>query len=259
MGNVIAFHGSDRKSGVSMTALSVSEELGRMHPDKTVLYLCLNCRCSADYFEGEVWFIQDMNLQVISRTLTVDEIKTRCRYEDNLYVLRGIRNPVDGREFIPDCAEYVLNLVKDEFDFIVCDTGSDLDDGLAMGALQRNCVRYMIISQSESGIRAYEKMGWLYKELDLTFDRIIINRYFPTDPYDVTYIAERLYRTKDMFHVVRTAGYCRQAEMEHKSLLRYRNDNYRTDIHELAEYISIQAGYKDSLERKRRLWRIGSI
>jgi len=259
MGNVVAFHGSDRKAGVTMTSLAVCEELCRMHENRSVMFVCLNSRSGAEYFSEEVCSIDDLKIHLGSRTLTSDEIKMRCRYKDNFYVLTGLDDPVGEREFFPETSDYLLELIKDDFDFIVCDTGSELDDGLALGALQSSCERYLILSQCESGIRAYEKNEWLYEKLGLTFEKIVINRFFSSDPYDVAYVSERIGRTKDMFHTVRTAGYCRQAEMDHKSLLGYRNENYRMDICDLAEYMSRQAGYRDSLERKRRLWRIGSI
>ena len=259
MGNIFTFHGSDRKAGVTMTALTVCEELCRIHPEKTLFFMCLNSRSGAEYFSDEVCSFNDLKIYIGSRTLTVEEVKMRCRYKENFYVMTGVDDPVTGREFFPEESEYLLKLIKDEFDFVVCDAGSELDDGIALGALQNSSARYLVISQCESGIRAYEKNEWLYEKLGLTFEKIIINRYFSTDPYDVGYFAERIGRTKDIFHIVQTAGYCRQAEMDHKSLLEYRNENYRMDISDLAEYISRQAGYRESLERKRRLWRIGSI
>ncbi|MBR5228778.1 MAG: hypothetical protein IKV96_02965 [Firmicutes bacterium] len=259
MGNVLAFHGSDRKSGVTMTSLAVCQELVKMHPEKTVLLLCLNSRSGAEYLSEETCSIEDLRLHIVSRTLTAEELKMRCRYKDGFYVVTGLTDSVVGREYLPEMSEYLIGVAKEQFDFVVCDTGSDLDDGLALGAMTGSDKKYMVISQCESGLKGYEQNEWLYEKLGINFDRILINRFFPADPYDIDYISERLGRTKDMFHIIRTAGYCRQAEIDHKSLLEYRNDNYRVDINSLAEYISRQAGYRDSLERKRRLWRIGSI
>ena len=110
MGNVLAFHGSDRKSGVTMTSLAVCQELVKMHPEKTVLLLCLNSRLGADYLSEETCSIEDLRLHIVSRTLTAEELKMRCRYKDRFYVVTGLTDTVAGREYLPEMSEYLIGI-----------------------------------------------------------------------------------------------------------------------------------------------------
>ena len=87
----------------------------------------------------------------------------------------------------------------------------------------------------------------------------MLNKYFPKDPYDRKYLAERLGKDEGYMLTVRMAGYGRQAEMEHQTLLEYRNDAYGNDISALSERIMTEAGIVIKRERRRRLWKTGSI
>ena len=47
--------------------------------------------------------------------------------------------------------------------------------------------------------------------------------------------------------------------MDHQTLLEYRNDAYGRDISALSQYIMSKAGISVKNERRRRLWKAGSI
>jgi hypothetical protein len=260
--DIISFHGSDHKSGVTMLAQSVCSDLCRRNPDKSIIFLGMNSRPSCDYVREETFSIEDIKIHLDNRTLTADEIKMMCRSRGNFYMLAGIKNLIICRDFFPETAEYLLNIIKSSFDLIVCDTGSDPDNGLAIGALQYSTQRYCIISQCESSISEFENKNWLFRRLGIEFDSLVLNKYFPKDPYDTTYLSERLGKSRDLFYTVRMAGYGRQAEMEHQTLLEYRNDSFGSDISVLADRIMAQAGWKSreiKTERRRKPWKTGSI
>lgn len=257
--NVISFHGSDHKSGVTMLAMSVCSDICRKDPEKSVMFIGMNGRPSCEYVREEAFSIEDIKLHLDNRTLTSEEIKMMCRNKNNFYMLSGIKNLIREREFFPETADYLLRTIAECFDLIICDTGNDPDNGLAIGALHRSGQSYCIVSQCESGISEFERRKWLFKKLGIDFNALILNKYFPKDPYDTEYLSERLGKDKGCFMTVRMAGYGRQAEMEHQTLLDYRNDAYGRDITALADRIMTEAGITAKTERRKRFWKTGSI
>ena len=257
--NVVSFHGSDHKTGVTMLALSVCADMCRKHPDKSVMFIGMNGRPSCEYVKEEASSIEDIKLHLDNRTLTAEEIKMMCRNKQNFYLLSGIKDIIREREFFPETAEYLLKTIAACFDIIVCDTGNDPDNGLAIGALHGSGQSYCVVAQCESSVSEFERRRWLFKKLGIDFDALVLNKYFPKDPYDREYLSERLGKGMGGFLTVRMAGYGRQAEMDHQTLLEYRNDAYGRDIAALSERIMSKAGITIKNERRKRLWRTGSI
>lgn len=257
--NVISLHGSDHKTGVTMTAMSVCMDMCRKNPNKSVIFIGMGRRHSCEYVKEEIFGIDDIKLHLDNKTLTADEIKLMCVNKNNFYALGGIKDLIKEREFFPETAEYLLKTISGCFDIIICDTGNDPDNGLAIGALHASAQRYCIISQCESSVSEYERKRWLYKKLGIDFDALIINKYFNKDPYDKKYLSERLGKNTGLLITVRMAGYGRQAEMDHQTLLEYRNDAYGDDISIFTDQIMSAAGIKKLPERKRKLWKTGSI
>lgn len=257
--NVISFHGSDHKTGVTMISLSVCADICRKDPEKNVMFIGMNGRPSCEYVSEEVFSIEDIKMHLDNRTLTSEEIKMMCRSKKNFYMLSGIKDLIKEREFFPETAEYLLRTISECFDIIICDTGNDPDNGLAIGALHGSGQSYCVISQCESSVNEFERRSWLFKKLGIDFNAFVLNKYFPKDPYDRDYLAERLGKNVDCFITVRMAGYGRQAEMDHQTLLEYRNDAYGRDISILSQYIMSKAGISVKNERRRRLWKAGSI
>ncbi len=257
--NVISFHGSDHKTGVTMLALSVCSDICRKNADKNIMFIGMNGRPSCEYVREEAFSIEDIKTHLDNRTLTPEEIKMMCRSKQNFYMLSGIKNLIKEREFFPETAEYLLTTIRECFDLIVCDTGNDPDNGLAIGALHGSGQSYCVVSQCESSVNEYERRMWLFKKLGIDFNAVVLNKYFPKDPYDRDYLSERLGKDMEYFLTVRMAGYGRQAEMDHQTLLEYRNDAYGRDIAALSDRIMSGAGIMVKNERRKRLWKTGSI
>ena len=252
--NVISFHGSDHKTGVTMLANSVCSAICRQHPDYSVMFLGMNKRPCSDYVREEACGIDDIKIHLDNRTLTSDEIKAMCHCRNNFYMLSGIRSLLKSRDYFPETAQYLLKTLTGCFDVIICDAGNEPDNGLVVGALKSSGQKYCVLSQCESSIREYEERTWLFRKLDIDFDLFILNKYFTGDPYDPAYLSERLGKKREDFITVRMAGYGRQAEMEHQTLLEYRNDLFGNDIDALCARILAGAGLEYK-ERRRRFGR----
>lgn len=252
--SVAVFHGSDHKTGVTMLAQSVCADICRRYPDRSVMFLGMNSRPSCEYVKEDVFSIEDIKLHLDNRTLTAEEIKAMCSVRKNLYMLAGIKNFMEERDFFPETAEYLIMTIAQSFDIVICDAGNDLDNGLALGALRCGGQRYCVISQQESSVREFEDKKWIFEKLNMKFDSIVVNKYFNKDPYDTVYLSERLGIDSEKFTTVRMAGYGRQAEMDRQTLLEYRNEAFGSDIAALSSLIMEKAGIVMKSERKRRLW-----
>lgn len=258
--HVIAFHGSDHKNGVTMIAQSVSQLICREYPKLSVIFLGMNGRPSCEYIQGEIHGIEDLHVHLDNRTLSAEEIKMMCHVKDNFYMMSGVRNLMEVRSFFPETAQFLIGTICGCFDVIICDTGNDTDNGLAVGALCSSGQRYFVLAQNEGSLREYEKKLWLYRKLGIRYDGVVLNKYYPRDPCDLSYVSQRLGIPKDEIRKVALTGYARQAEMQHQTLLDYRNDSYEMDIRGLAAMILKNIGVEYQQERRwKRLWKTGSI
>ena len=257
--NVISIHGSDHRGGVTMTATELCRDLKKRMPDRSIVQLAMSAGSGCDYVKDDVYSIDDIRIHLDNHTLSASELRLMCRREKGAHMLGGIRNRIGSRNYFPEMAHYLIESLRTCFDLVICDTGNDPDNGLAIGALQCSGIRLMVLSQCESSIRAYEEKSWIYRRLGMDFDHIAVNKYFARDPYDLSYLSERLGMARESFITLRMAGYSRQAEMDRQTLSEYRNDQYESDLAKLTEILMRDLGYEAAGRgRRRHVWKTGS-
>lgn len=256
MNNLFAFHGIDHKAGVTMTAQSVAELIASQNPNVSVLFISLNGRKNSEYVKEEVKTIDEFKLQLDSKMLISKDFLRDCRHNKNFYFLAGLSNEQDERYYFPDSAKYLLESISNSFELIIADTGSELDNGLALGGMTIAARKYLVLSQLESNLSRYEKMAPWFERAQVKFDGFIINKFCEEDAYSLKYIIERLYFNKEETFKIHTVSYERQAEIEHKTLMKFKTDNYIEDVTAIANNILEVVGLPQiKLQRKNKLWK----
>lgn len=249
--NLFSFHGVDHKVGTTMTAQSVAELIISNNSNLKVLLISMNGRESSEYIRETPSGIDAMKFHIDNNMISGEEFLKTCTHKGNFYIMAGISNEMEQRYYYPDMAKYLLEEVAPEFDLIIADCGSELDNGLAIGTLSISEEIFLVATQQESVIRRYEKIKCILDELGFGISAYIINKYYEQDPYGLSYLVNRMEIERDRIWKLDSAGYSRQAEIDYKTLLEYKNDIYSQDILALANYILNKNGFKE-IERKRK-------
>lgn len=230
MNNLFCFHGIDHKVGVTMTAQSVAELIASANDNINVLLISLNGRKSCEYVREEVRNIDDYKLQIDSKMLLSKEFIRDCKYKSNLYFLAGLENEHEERYYFPDSAKYLLESIEGDFDIIIGDTGSELDNGLALGGMAVAKKNYLITTQLESNLDRYTKRAPWFEKAEINFESIIINKFCEEDPSTLKYVTERMYFDRNKAFKIKATGYEHQAELERKTFMEFKSETYRDEI-----------------------------
>jgi len=238
-----------------MISQSVAEIISANHPNLRILLIAMNGRESTEYIREAPVSIDSMKFHIDNKMITGEDFLKTCIHKGNLYIMAGITNETEERYYHPEMAKYLLEEVAPEFDLVFADCGNELDNGLAVGTLSVSEEVFLVASQQESVIRRYEKNRKILDDLGIGISVLIINKYYEQDPFGLPYIASRLEIEKEKFLKVETAGYSRQAEIDYKTLLEYKNEGYLQDIIAVANNILSKNGIKEIQQQRKRRWK----
>ena len=237
MGRIITFHGVDHKAGVSQTALGTAEYLTENYPYLKVLLIHMEGRSGREYAPQIRESLETIRPYLSDHVLDGRETGEKAQYKGNLYVIGGDENPGSAEGYLPDMAQYMLDEFADCFDVILCDSGSEIEHAMALGALFSADRLYLVLSQSEICFRRAEWLLPLYEKLDLAETRFVLCRCEKTSPFTQSYAAKRLETEADRIFAIRASKKGPDAEIEERSLYSYRESLYRKDIGAVAEDI----------------------
>jgi len=236
-----------------MIAQSVSELIAKTHRKANVLFTALNGRKSTEYIYGEPAAIDEYKMQLHSGMGIEKSMLRPYKKTENLYIIAGVEKEEEARNYFPDNAYTLLESLYGAFDVIVVDTGSELDNGLALGAMKKGGFLYLVLEQAESSIGRYERMRELYARMGIGFNRYLINQFVENDPYTLSYIASRLTLNKDSLIKIDFCESGRQAELERKTLLELNQERYKKNILRIAnEMMEMLHMDEITLQRKRK-------
>ena len=253
--NLFSFHGADHKVGTTMITQSVAEIISTNHPNLRILFIAMNGRESTEYIRESPAGIDSMKFHIDNKMITGEDFLKTCTHKGNLYIMSGISNETEERYYHPEMAKYLLEEVAPEFDLVFADCGNELDNGLAVGTLSVSEEVFLVASQQESVIRRYEKNRKILDDLGIRISILIINKYYEQDPFGLSYIASRLEIEKEKFLKVETASYSRQAEIDYKTLLEYKNEGYLQDIIAVANNILNKNGIMEIQPQRKSRWK----
>lgn len=251
MSKLFVFHGADRRVGVSMLAQSAAELLSQGRKDLKVLLVNLQGRYGTVYTSYTGESIERLRHHLDNRLVNKEELLDRCRCTENLYIIGGVSSIGEEQFYQPEMSAYLLSLLKGEFDIILADSGSEVGNGLALGALVMADEIFLVVTQQESVLRRYEKLKELYKKLKLSFPLIICSHFRDEDPYGKAYLARRLGVDKKAILTVAETDNGRLAEMERKTLMSYRGGLYQADVLAAANEILQRAGQPPMSRQKK--------
>lgn len=253
MSNFYVFHGIDHKVGVTMVSQSIAEIIASYKKGMNVLFLALNGRLNSQYVKEDVHSIDDFKVELDSKIFMVTDFMRKCRHKDNFYMMAGVANEEEERLYFPSIVEYLLEELKDKFDVIIADTGSTLDNGLALGALLSADCNYLVTTQHESALMRLEKQRDIFDKSDISFDAVVVNKFYEKDPHSLGYIRARFGLDKERIAKISMADYERQAEMNHCTLIEFDNSDYEKDILNVANEILLDIGGEGIRKRSRGL------
>lgn len=255
MEKLFSFHGIDHKVGTTMIAQSVAELIASERKNLRVLLITLNGRKNAGFLRENVETIDNYRMQIDSKIIVSKDFMGGTKKTENLHVLAGLVKENEERYYFPDSAAYLLEAIEDQFDLIIGDTGSEIDNGLALGGLLLADNNYLILNQMESSLRRFEEQRERFVQANVRFEKYIINKFEEKDPYTIQYIAKRLSLEKNLIMKVQKVDYGKQAEMEYKTLIEFRDEAYKGDIACIANQILIKMGNDEIDSGKKSKWK----
>ncbi len=242
MKGVYAFHGCDSKCGVTMVAQSAAQQLAAANRDKNVLFMSLCGRRNNQYVRGNTISI-DAFRDRISSSIGLK----RCELEgsklaDNLYCIGGIDREDEGRLYFPEMTKDFLRNMSDQFDYIVIDTGNEMDNGLTVGSLMGAELNFMVLAQNDACLDRYRKLRKLYDALSFSFDAFIINKFRAEDAYKLDFIKKHIINSyKEVFTVCDT-GMAFKAELERRTFTEMKVKKYSDCIGKVVARIERTSG-----------------
>ena len=247
MGRIISFHGADHRCGCSMLAQCAAEKAARQRPDCSVLLVHAEQSAGPMYSPGTGESMERLRPFLSEKLLNIKEIIQRSLYKDNLYIIAGTDLPGSSESFHPDMSEWFMKSAAQSFDLVICDSGANIEHGLALGALFASDCIYMVLDQSESAFRRYEWLSALYDKLALNIRGFVLNRFTKDSPFSRAYAAKRLGTDRSRVFTVSASSYGDLAEIDERSLLCYRDDRFSEDMGTLASAVMREAGLDTGL------------
>ena len=255
MNHIAVFHGAEHKVGCTMLAQSVAELIAKANKEIDVLFTALNGRKSAEYVCEDTETIDRYKPRLHSRIGIEKSLLKPYKKSENLYIIAGVEKEEEARHYYPEDGQALLESLIGSFDLVVVDSGSELDNGLALSALKKEGICTLVFGQSESSLARYERMRGVYERAEIHFDRYLINQFIDTDPYTLPYISSRLGLDKEQLAKVAFCQAARQAEMEHKTLLDFKEEKYRKDIAKVASAVMAALNISETTQRRKRGWK----
>ena len=112
---------------------------------------------------------------------------------------------------------------------------------------------YLITTQQESALTRLEKQRDIFDKSDISFDAVVVNKFYEKDPHSLGYIRSRMGLDKERISKISMADYERQAEMNHCTLMEFNNSDYEKDILNVANEILLDIGGEGIRKRSRGL------
>ena len=237
MGRIITFYGMDHKSGVSQTALGISESIAERYPYLKVMLVHTEGAGGEEYSPRIRQSAAELRPYLLEQVLDGREAAEQAQYKGNLYIVGGDGAPGSGEGYMPEMAEYMLAVFAQDFDLVLCDSGSRLDHPLALGSLFCAARIYYLLNQSEVCLKRAQRQLPLLEQFGLSEARFIVNRFERVSAFDTAYISKRLEKDPAAFLTMRSSKRAQDAEVEGRSLYSFKEGPYRKDVDAAAEDI----------------------
>ena len=253
MDKVFVYYGVDHKCGTSMICQSVAERIAKEFPELKVLVVHTEGRRGTDFVSGISESMERIRPYLVEGFLDGEEILGKSKLKENLYFIAGEEQLDSASSYHPGMSDLFLSTMRPKFDLIFCDSGSEIEHGLALGSLFVADAIYVVMLQSESALKRFEWLYPLYTKLNVKTACYLVNKYDKDSPYSMRYLQDRLGFSGKQFITVRESLQGKQAEIERCTLNSYNDKAYNNDITNMANAVLKRAGLKSIPARKKRI------
>lgn len=182
--NVFTFFGADSKVGTTSIVQNVGENLAKRHKSKNILMLFLDGQTGFDWVESSYikTCLADIKVALKNKLLSSSNLKENCyRYMPNFYMLKGELEIKDNIFYHQDEINELINLCKENFDFIIIDAGNTMNLQLRMtySALINSDNKILITDQLPKSYEMYIKgKNQILRDLAIDdFRFMVLNKY----------------------------------------------------------------------------------
>ncbi len=267
-GNVITFFGADSKVGTTMTAHCVAETLAKRTDIKVGLFF-LNNNPSTNYIKNSnIAGLDNIKIKLFNNILKAEELMDICLKEENdLYILPGVDNYPDSRQYHPKHIERLIELAAEKFNILIIDAGSNIDSGLAIASINLAKIKYLVVTQQEAIRKNFlrtEAQTFGHLNIDSKQFLLVINKYINSNYIYNTRQMAGIYKMMLAVSIPHLEFIGWQAEIEQKTLNHYGNVVFNKQIDYLSRLIATQMHipYKEQEKEniiRRTLNNIGGI
>lgn len=183
---ILSFHGADNKTGTTQLSQTTAFMWAGLNKDKKVLVVSLNKKRSSQFISESCLSIETY------RNRDSDSVFEKYKISHNCYFMAGPMQEWQERRYYPEDSLKMLAEARKYFDLTVCDTGSDITSGLAIGALTMSDCNALVLTQDEETLLRWEQLLEIYQKLNLNFQVTVVNKYRKDLPATKDYIEKRL-------------------------------------------------------------------
>ena len=191
MKKVFTFHGTDCSCGCAWLGRRTAEMAAEKRRDLRILLVHASHSEAAGSCAGGT-SMETIRPYLYARKTPPAGIAERTGCRGDLSVISGAGPSAEFGSFCPDMSEAFIKKMSSEYDIVICDSGSEIGQGLPLGAMFASDSIYMVFSHSEESFRRFEWLRPLYDKLGLKMRGYVLDR-FPADTvYSAEYVSERL-------------------------------------------------------------------
>ena len=211
MKKVFTFHGTDSSCGCAWLGRRTAEMVAEKRRDLKVLLVHASHSDIAGQGAGGVSMETVRPYLHAGRPLPA-ALAERIDCRGALSVISGAGPSDVFGAFCPDMSESFIKRMASEYDIVICDSGSEIGQGLPLGAMFASDSIYTVFSHAEESFRRFEWLRPLYDKLGLNINGYVLDR-FPADTvYSEEYVSERLGVAPDRVFMVPRAALKRDLE-----------------------------------------------
>ena len=191
MKKVFTFHGSDSSCGCAWLSRRTAEMVAEKRKDLRVLLVHASHSGSAGTCLSGA-SMESIRPYVCARKALPQGAAERTACRGDLSVISGAGPSAVFGAFCPDMSESFIKRMAAEYDIVICDSGSEIGQGLPLGAMFASDSIYAVFSHSEESFRRFEWLRPLYEKLGLKLNGYVLDRFPADSPYPPEYVSERL-------------------------------------------------------------------
>lgn len=230
---IIVYFGADYGCGCTMISCSTANSIAKNNPDKKILLMSLSGDSGSEYTNLSFSYgLDDIHIKLKSMVLTGKELESMCSIKKNLYMLQGSKSLKERKEYMPEEIQQLMNIAKDNFDYVIADAGSSVDLGMGIGALQSGGKNVLVTTQSPKTLARYANKESILSMLDIKFQTIVINRFLSKHFLPSERAIKEHFNIEESFPID-YSDYRLQAEID-KVGLEQLDKSYKGQIEELA-------------------------